>query len=518
MLLFGLAVFLVGCPKDEDTPAPALVDTVGPDDTGADSVEAPPDASHPDSTTPELANLTVIVGARDNADPTVLALNGVISGPDPSNGSSAPNLALALADIGVLHIKNGFYFDGRLDLERVFSCPTGETWPSWEFCHPGANDAANYNWPLADVQFQSYLTHGFEPLLRLGGEAENEVKPYEAAGPQNADEEANWISAATQMVSRYDNWDGEPGQLQWVQLWTEFPNADHWDRDNAAFIDFWLTAAQAITTAQPAVSLGGPGFSPEVTGAVVSGTGGVARELLTASYEAGYRPAWVGWHLYSDDPTDFFEAARAWRQLLEGKGAFADVPWKGDAFFADTKLAVDAYGTATVMEKKQAAATLTGAWIALQHQDVERAYLDRCGDRFSDPADPTALPERGLFFGTGAYKRAAHVVRLWRRVADDYPHKLATDAFTTTFVGARLWHLAAESDAGVRAILVANAGDTDLSWTTAFGTGAKAVADHSEVTIFTVDNILDGKNGAAWAGGTAVTTPAQTVQLVILTP
>ena len=482
-------------------------------------------AQSPGTESPPSSGVTIPIGGVDPAHPQVKPLLGVISGPIQPRESQIRDLTDHLRDIGVTTIRNNDYFDDRMDIEGIFNCG-GPTYPSWEGCDP--QDESNYNWGPSDELFTSWLEGGFEPFLRLGGEVQNAARRHDFKGPQNATQEANWLVAAQKVVERYLHWNGAEQTFTYLDIWTEFPSKDFWDRSNADFIRFWTQVFVALKAAYPQLKIGGPGLIAGQTVKVVQGEQGVAQDFLTYLYENDVRPDWLGWHLFYNDPEMWYQAARAYRDLLDGTGMYADVPWAGTGFFDDVELIVDAYGVAKmelgpeerdrVYNRGRGAALRTASWIAMQYSDVTRAYLYRAGDPYSTPDDSLEEVYRGnytgLFYGDeqGTYKPAAHAFRLWSQVVNGYPTLLTTPLPASAETGG-LWLLAARNDRGEVALLVANITAADVSWSPAFEDGT-APADY-QVTLYQVDDTHDGRTPLPWAGG-AITTPANSVQLIIL--
>ncbi len=482
--------------------------------------------------------IVVRVGGVSPADPVVLPLLGVVSGPDPCPNSPAPDLTPELHDVGILTIRNNDYWDDRLDIEQIFQCPGGATYPSWEGCDP-ENDA-NYHWEASDAQFESWLRGGFEPFLRLGGEAQADGRHHDFAGPQNAIQEANWIVAATKTAERYVFWNGDEPLFPYLDIWTEWPAAQFWDRDDAAFCAFWIEAYRALKERFPEQRIGGPGFNAAVTTAVAQGRENKAVRFLTALHEAGIRPDWIGWHLFSNHPERFGAAARNFRHLLEGTGAFSTVPWAGTGFFSGVEMIVDAYGLSELKQAEDGsmvpmsreeldrlhnhglgAALLTASWIELQYTEVTRAYIYRCGDPRSDPgADPSTVAPNvvwsGLFFGdpAGTSKPTAHAVRLWSTVVQGYPVLLQV---VPAAAGVPLWTLAARDDGGNLALLLANTGPDTLEWLPLLVPQSGLPVDLQAEALLQVSDRDDGRTPLP-VHGWPLEIPGESVQLVTFRP
>ena len=374
-----------------------------------------------------------ITGVNEE-NPSVKPLLGVISGPDPCPGNNiVPNLTPHYKDIGVISIRNQDYYDDRLDIEGIFNCG-GDTYPSWEGCDP--EDDSNYNWGPSDKQFESYINGGFEPFLRLGGEFQNQLRHHDFKGPQNEIQERNWIIAATKVVERYNNWKGMKNVLNYIDIWTEFPNKLFYDRDILSFYKFWAKAYVKIKSEFPQLKVGGPGFVGGTTMKVIDGTDKVAKGFLSYLYNHNIKIDWLGFHIFSNDPDDYKKAGEAFRDLLDGEGKYKDVDWAGTGFFKDTELIVDAYMESTINVSKEearelrngkkGAAIMTGAWISMQDTDIKMAYYYRGNDP-NPPSDNHI--SSGLFYGDekGTYKPKAYAFKLWSTMANEFPNRLKVE-------------------------------------------------------------------------------------------
>ncbi len=490
---------------------------------------------------------TIQIGTVNSTDATIKPIFGVIAGPDPPTGTGigAINTTKQLQDIGILSIRNNDYYDDRLDMPLIFNCG-GSTYPSYSGCD--ANDDKNYNWTASDKQFQSYIDGGFDSFLRLGGEYNNATREYDFTAPRNATEEANWIIAAQKIVGRYNSWQGKTGVLKYADIITEFPGGKFWDRPNSAFFTFFTQAVKDIKSAFPAVKIGGPGMVGGVTFSLLNGSDTTAAGLLKELYRQKVRPDWFGWHLFTDDPQDWADAAKQYQDLVDGAGRFTSMPWAGTGFFRGMEVIVDAYGmvesykenasgnlitlTATekdrVFNRKESGALAAAAWIIFQYANIERAYFYRCGDPNSDPAASPASKSvggQGLFYGDGkaTYKPKAHAIRLCSRMYKEFPNLLSLATPSVGASGSKLWALAARANGTnpKHAILLANyqgyqGSTTTVDWTATIGGKTISSADYMG-EIFQVDDSQDGKTAKSWDGRT-INIPAGTVQLLVLTP
>jgi len=480
---------------------------------------------------------TLVFTQNTTTDTILKPLLGVIAGPIPSPDSPAPDLTPQLQDIGVTSIRNNGYWDDRLDIESIFHCPDTTVYPSWE-CDP--YEESHYYWGPSDTLFQSFIDGGFEPFLRLGGETQCSVREHDFHGPQNETQENNWIVAAIKIADRYTHWQGKNDLIQYLDIFTEWPNKDFWDRSNPEFIHFWAKAFKAVKEAFPDYKVGGPGLLfPTIS--VIRGetTHNPAIDFLKTLYNQKLRPDWIGWHLWKNDPTKYYIAAHQYRDLLDGVGDFSSVPWAGTDFFKGVELICGAYGVDQyiedengnprpipreemdkLMNKKQGAAVLTGQWIAMQLSDVERAYYYRAGDTYSDPSagpNDRYMGWSGLFFGdpVGTYKPKAHAFRLWSQMVNNYPRMLATDFPSVSPSGTRLWALGGKGQTGY-GVLLANTESQTLDYTLNIE-GTPVRPGNFQVDIYQVDDTNNGRTPTRWTGGT-FHIPDGTVQMLVLTP
>ncbi len=468
---------------------------------------------------------------------TIKPLQGVISGPIVPPGSPSPDLTARLRDIGVTGIRNNDYYDDRLDIEGIFRCPDTSVYPSWE-CD--ANNPDNYYWADSDELFQEILDGGFEPFLRVGGSYQCALRLHDFHGPQNELQENNWIAVGKKIIERYDNWKGESRVLNYVDIYTEWPNKNFWDRSNREFIEFWARAFREIKTAFPHLKVGGPGFLvPTIK--VINGQlrDNPAIAFLSYLYSQGLKPDWIGWHLWSNKPEQYLMAARQFRNLLYGKGDFSSVPWAGTGFFDDVEMICDAWGTATrtgnltgqlkklpwprqlaLKNGPEGAAVMTGTWIALQYSQVKRAFYYRASDPKSNPdASPRDKDHgwSGLFYGDedATYKPTAFAFKLWSRIYNDFPVLMKSPLPSVARDGSTLWVLGARGDMGY-AVLVSNTGAGDCNYR--IGINGKGITSRDYlVTIYQIDGEHNGETPSSWLGS-SFSIGGHSVQLLTIRP
>ena len=480
----------------------------------------------------------ILLQTATDADSLILPMIGVISGPIPLPDSPAPDVSEQLKDIGVNSIRNNGYMDDRLDLAQIFCCSDTGTYPSWD-CDP--YDESHYHWGPSDTLFQIFMDNGFEPFLRLGDEPQSHYRHHDFAGPQNDQQERNWIIAAIKTVERYQHWQGRDHCFNYLDIITEWPNKDFYDRPKDAFIRFWARAFDSLKTHFPQYKIGGPGFLA-TTMKVIDGDASESNEavlFLKYLYENNLRPDWIGWHLWYNDPMYYYRAGKQFRDLLDGVGDFTSVPWAGSGFFNGVEVICGAWGVSSrtkggqsdlprseqdkLMNQKEGAAMVTGDWIAMQYTDVQRTYYYRANDGKTRPDAGPNDPDMGwsgLFFGDekATYKPKAHAFRLWSVIANNYPHFLKTDLPSTCENDTtRLWVMGGVDDQGNYAVLLANTNGVDVDYSLAINGKPVTLDNFEKVDIYQVDNVKDGRTLTVWHGGT-FTIGQGCVQLIELQP
>lgn len=452
---------------------------------------------------------------------------GVIAGPLPNYNSIAPDLTSKFQDIGVTTIRNNDYQDDRLDMEQMFFCgnyndipDTSTQYPNWN-CDP--NDTSNYHFATSDIQFQNWTDGGFLPFFRLGGEVNHIIHPHKYKGPRAGAEEANWLQAGLKVVNRYNNFGGNANTLQgYLDIWTEYPQNNFWDRDSLSFNNFWCNNFDSLKTNFPTLKIGGPGFNTSVstalgnTNTVKTWTDLFLRELKLRQLT----PDWIGFHVFSNDIQDFYNAAINYRKLLRAEHPFhsyTPVWGRGDtSFFHGTELICDAWGfdndqtlsastRDSLFNKQRGAAHHVGVFIALQQADIERAYIYRGGEFLSD----TTLSITGLFQGNvnGSYKPAAYGFKLCSKMQTIFNKKLISPVYAIASDGSEIWTLAGEDINGNKAILISNPTANIINLSLKLNGSNLSTSMYPYVNHYTVTDDNNGQTPNAWASGVFVLPP-----------
>lgn len=380
---------------------------------------------------------TLTVGGTTNR--TIHPLLGVNIGPVPAGNDPAnANLTDAYRQIGVNLIRTHDFY-GPLDMAVMY--PDRRRDPA---------DPQSYDFRASDEIWQAIVDGGFEPYLRLGDSYNN------ATPPANAQERANWVRAAVEIVRHYrqGQWNGFTTPFRYVEIWNEPDNRQFWPQPHTPqeYFQLYVETAQALKQAFPDLLVGGPGLTP--AGALTPRGQAWTRDFL-ASVRQNQAPLdFFSWHMYSNDPNDWARAAQFYRGELDAYG-FQTAAMHVTEWNSEVRQLGDQSAEALALRTGgKGAAILTAAWIAMQENGVAIATFYRGPDPSMD------APEfYGLFYANGNPKRIALAFQLWSQLAA-HPQQVTVSASPET----GLWVLAGQNDSGEIAILVANPTDMPVCY------------------------------------------------------
>jgi len=451
---------------------------------------------------------------------------GVIAGPAANGGNnSVPDLTTRYQDIGVTSVRNNDYRDDRLDMERMFFCgtypidTTTPNYPKWD-CSPDSTQY--YHFTESDAQFKNWIDGGFLPFFRLGGEHGTTPRRHDYEGPRST-EETNWIQAGLKVVDRYNSFGGDTNTLKgYLDIWTEYPHHNFWDRDSIKFNNFWCNTFDSLKTHFPSLKIGGPGFNTSVS-TILGNTGTVKTwiNLFLLELKArNLKPDWIGFHVFSNDIQDFYNAALNYRKLLRAEPPFdfyTSVWGSGNnSFFNGTELICDAWGFEndellpqstrdSLFNKQRGAAHHVGVFIALQQAYIERAYKYRGGEEGTD----TTQSISGLFYGNAnaVYKPTAYGFKLCSKMQTIYNKKLISPVYAVTSGGSKIWTLAGEDSTGNKAMLISNPTAKTINLSLTLNGSSLSTSLFPYINHYKVTDTNDGQTPSAWTNGAFVLPP-----------
>lgn len=395
----------------------------------------------------------------------------------------------AYQDSGVTSIRTHDLY-GPLDMATLY--PNQEADPS---------DEASYDFTNSDEFYQAILDGGFVPYFRLGDSYSNN-EFYPEANPREPTNKANWIEAAVFVIEHYNDpalWGEAP--LEYVEIWNEPDNEIFWDGTNENFYAFFADAANRLNNEFPDLKIGGPGFIP---GGFLSPTGLDYTEAFVEYMAANaVELDFLSWHMYSNDPEEYSEAAAYYRDLLDSNG-YTAIESHISEWNTESKDLSESEAEELRVQAR-GAAILTAAWISLQNADVTQAHFYRG----YDPTDDLGT-FYGMIYGDNLRKRASYAFGFWQELVN-HEQKLSLTHSVTD-----LHTLAGQNSAGEIVLLLANLGESDVDLQIAFAS-RQTIADFSRVTQATIDDSADSPLEQN-LDDLEISIASGTVQLVHLTP
>ena len=226
--------------------------------------------------------------------------------------------------------------------------------------------------------------------------------------------------------------------------------------------------------------MGGPGFAYAAFALPRN------REMVRAFLEHQRRVHapldFLSWHIYSNDPKEYAEAARYYRGLLDRHG-FAHVESHVTEFHTDERRPVRGLPTIALRAGASGAAILSGGWIAFQRENVAAAFVYRGAD--PDPAKPDFY---GLLLGDETPKKTALAFSLWAKMAE-CRRRLS---IASSGGGVAPYVLAGRTADGEIRLLIANASDRPARWRVESKEGRRIAGLHIEEVSEGADRVVRG--------------------------
>lgn len=232
-------------------------------------------------------------------------------------------------------------------------------------------------------------------------------------------------------------------------------------RTTTGFFDLYARTARAVKSAFPHLKVGGPGFALT---AFVQPQG---REMVTAflDYQRRVRAPldFLSWHIYSNDPREYAEAARFYRSMLDRYG-FTAAESHITEYHTDEKRRPLGLPPLALRAEAPGAAILSAAWITLQRENIAAAFVYRGADPSTDKPD-----FYGLLLGDQTPKLTALSFSLWARLAECQQRceVLVRGQSNPLYV------LAARNTEGQTRLLIAHPSDRIVRWNIRLAEGSK---------------------------------------------
>ena len=239
------------------------------------------------------------------------ALHGINKGPLAANGLidvSAEQRALKPPSIRLhdCHHPN----PDVVDVHAVF--PNADADPA----QPGS-----YDFRATDLYLAAAQATGARLVYRLGESIEHQEVKRHVHPPRDP---ARWAEVCAGIVRHYQaGWaGGTPRDIAYWEIWNEPENRPvMWTGTEEQFLDLYAVTARRLRREFPTIKLGGPGF-----GYYGRFEGGEFRpSAFCAAFLDRCRREdlpldFLSWHVYTDDPAELAQRARAMRRLLDAQG------------------------------------------------------------------------------------------------------------------------------------------------------------------------------------------------------
>ncbi|MFM9058362.1 MAG: GH39 family glycosyl hydrolase [Planctomycetaceae bacterium] len=234
----------------------------------------------------------------------IRAIHGVNGGP-VSNGEN-PDL-------------RGWFQEAGFATARLHDCH----WPCpdavdihtvFPLAHLDPDDPANYTFAKTDAYLRGIVDSGVGIVYRLGESIETKGTRYHITPPRDLDAFARVCVNIVRHCN--EGWaDGHRFGIRYWEIWNE-PDVDlMWTGTKEEFLALYETVARAVEAHDPALKVGGPGFSD-----VNDKPEGWARVFLARCRDRKLPLDFFTFHRYGNDVAGIVEKVRLVRRLLDEYG------------------------------------------------------------------------------------------------------------------------------------------------------------------------------------------------------
>ncbi len=511
-LLISLVLLTTGCAASTRTPEPAREPKA---ESPAAKVPAGP--SGPIGARVGSVDASLSLGPASGA---IATFSGVNMGPG-AVGKGTMELSALYRERGLLQVRT-HDFNGAFDLVDI--------------------DGAKGAFARTDTEARRIRDAGLEIYLRLGNSY--------ATSTNISTSNTELVADMMKVLDRVQK--ADPSKpVRYVEIWNEPDNRQFWQDSPKRFTELYIEAARAVRKAYPDIRIGGPALTP--AGALTPRGNAFAEEFLREVKAAGAPLDVLTWHMYSNDPVQFADAARFYREAAE-KAGFGDLEQHVTEWNTSFRAEGDTRGQGGQARNggggPQAGGQRTGG--APNGQRPPRPPGGRApganggregggGDRFGGNAgegagdtrrmihdrevrigaagaalstaawiamqqggvdqahfyrgpDPEVYPSSffGMFYADGSAKPAGVAALLWKAMMDHPTARSLGGAGTGP-----LWALAGQSADGEVALLLANSTENPLSWSLGGVTASSVRVSRLRAPAKTVE-----ETGATELGGT----------------
>ncbi len=336
---------------------------------------------------PVYSQMALIQIDASSIEDAVKPFLGVNAGPFEFGEPENTHLPDQYRDLGINMVRT-HGFQGPLDFKTIYPNETAD--PS---------DPASFNFHISDVAAQMIHDNGHEIYFRIGNSPN-----YEGTPPIDI---PNYIEATKNIIKHYTQglWDGFEFPIQYIEIWNEPKNREFWTGSTIEFLMFFEQMAKELKAEFPDMKIGGPAFLP---------TGYVLQEFppqfLEHCRDHNVPLDFLSWHIYTDDPTMYYDAGIYYRQLLDEYG------------YTEAESHITEWNTneSPLRYNAAGAAIMTSGWINLQKAPVDISIIHRGQDPSMDH-----IVFYGIMYADGTYKKIGYAFKGWSRLADEYTQRIS---------------------------------------------------------------------------------------------
>ena len=184
--------------------------------------------------------------------------------------------------------------------------------------HADSERPESYDFAATDDYVRATLATGTKLVYRLGESIEHGQRKRHVHPPRDAEK---WAAACIGVVRHYnEGWGGGPRHdIQYWEIWNEPDNRPAmWTGTDEDYFRLYAAASKAIKKRWPNLKVGGPavGNTGELTGGTLRPSPFLAG-FLDRCRRDGLPLDFFSWHVYSNNPREVADRARAVRALLD---------------------------------------------------------------------------------------------------------------------------------------------------------------------------------------------------------
>lgn len=287
------------------------------------------------------------------------------------------NLAGQYREIGIKFIRTHDFY-GPTDISTIF--------PDW---NASSENEESYNFSSSDAIVRSIFENGFNVFYRLGESASSDKN--KSMPPENF---TKWADVCKHIVMHYnDGWDnGYHFNIKYWEIWNEPDLKGFWNGTAEQYYRLYEITAKIIKEYNSSLKVGGPCI------ALIQNenfTNGFLNYVVSHDAPLDF----FSWHLYDDNPYNYYNASWNIRRLLDNHGL-------NDCEIINTEWNINILSPQRDKDNDRNAAFTASCFVAFNMAPLDHAF------RYRGTQDKNWLPrilglDLSLFTYDGQYKMPA---------------------------------------------------------------------------------------------------------------